>query len=176
MFRIFSLENVTKSNELLPLKGMLRLRRMRYENKCPIWNKTPDLNSIYIPQSTLSKWGPDLGRVILYTYQLIIPPPRLMTSSFAIVLHICKKALVGYSRMNWGCYYMTDMSSIMLLSASLHKSWTMFSHQFLRWVPDAISNAGRLTEEQRQRQRMSTPKLQYPWNHWQFNLKVKVPS
>ena len=115
MFRIFSLENVTKSNELLPLKGMLSLRRMRYENKCPIWNKTPDLNSIYIPQSTLTKWGPDLGRVILYTYQLIIPPPHLMTSSFAIVLHICKKALVGYSRMNWGCDYMTDMSSIMLL-------------------------------------------------------------
>ena len=124
--------------------------RMRYENKCPIWNKTPDLNNIYIPQSTLNTWGPILGRVILYTYQLIIPPPRLMTSSFAIVLHICKKALAEYSRMNWGCDYMTDMSSVVLLSASLRKSWTMFSHQFLRWVLDAISNAGRLTEEQRQ--------------------------
>ena len=45
---------------------------------------------------------------------------------------------------------MTDMSSVVLLSASLRKSWTMFSHQFLRWVLDVISNAGRLTEEQRQ--------------------------
>ena len=122
---------------------------MRYENKCPIWNKTPDLNNIYIPQSTYVRSGPGEGYplyiAVIYKY-----PPRLMTLFFAIVLHICKKALAEYSRMNWGCDYMTDMSSVVLLSASLRKSWTMFSHQFLRWVLDVISNAGRLTEEQRQ--------------------------
>ena len=89
--------------------------------------------------------GYPLYIAVIYKY-----PPRLMTLFFAIVLHICKKALAEYSRMNWGCDYMTDMSSVVLLSASLRKSWTMFSHQFLRWLLDAISNAGRFTEEQRQ--------------------------
>lgn len=141
-----------------------------YETKLLIWIVYIFLNRHY--QSEVRTWGGLSSTHISWLSPLPALWPHLLPS-FCIS---AKKLLVGYSRMNWGCDYMTDMSSIMLLYASLHKSWTMFSHQFLRWVPDAISNAGRLTEEQRQRQRMSTPKLQYPWNHWQFNPKVKVPS
>ena len=114
-----------------------------YGTKLLIWIISIFLNRYYV------RSGPGEGYP-LHIAVINKYPPRLMTLSFAIVLHICEKALAEYSRMNWGCDYMTDMSSVVLLSASLRKSWTMFSHQFLRWVLDAISNADRLTEEQRQ--------------------------